>query len=107
MGRRGLVILIWGIIIWGVFGAGSSSRPWSIICKVEVSELGKCLPALMGQKPPMPTKACCIVVRKADLRCLCNYKKELGKFGISQANALALPNKCGMKKLPRECTTNR
>ncbi|KAL2476058.1 Bifunctional inhibitor/lipid-transfer protein/seed storage 2S albumin superfamily protein [Abeliophyllum distichum] len=71
------------------------------ICKVKVSELAECLPAIAGKSPSKPTKSCCAAIGKADLHCLCNYKSEFTKFG-DPTKAMALPKQCGLK-LPREC----
>lgn len=81
--------------------AGAAATP-TTICKVGVSELAVCIPAITGKSPPKPTESCCAVIRKADLRCLCNYRSQFTKFGINPDNALALPKKCGLK-LPRGC----
>ncbi|KAI5674739.1 hypothetical protein M9H77_15103 [Catharanthus roseus] len=76
----------------------------SIVCKVKVSELAECLPAIAGNSPPKPTKECCDVLKKADLHCLCRHKSDLSKFGANPAKALELPKKCGLKA-PQECQT--
>ncbi|KAH6775796.1 hypothetical protein C2S52_013357 [Perilla frutescens var. hirtella] len=75
----------------------------STICNITVSGLAQCLPAITGKSPPRPTKSCCAVMKKANLRCLCNYKSQFTNFGIDPNNAMALPKKCG-RKLPLECT---
>ncbi|MCD7466736.1 hypothetical protein HAX54_003741 [Datura stramonium] len=72
------------------------------ICRVTINELAQCLPAVMGKKPPNPTPACCAALRKADLRCMCNQKSELGKFGISSAAAMKLPKECRIN-VPAGC----
>lgn len=85
----------------------ASSQPTglnSIVCKVKVSELAECLPAIAGNSPPKPTKECCDVLKKADLHCLCKHKSDLSKFGANPAKALELPKKCGLKA-PQECQT--
>lgn len=72
------------------------------ICNVGVSELAECLPAITGSPPSWPTKSCCKVMHKVNLPCLCKYKDQFLKLGISPSNAMALPNKCDLK-LPVEC----
>ncbi|XP_060188528.1 putative lipid-transfer protein DIR1 [Lycium barbarum] len=79
-------------------GAGTPKT----ICRVTINQLAQCLPAVMGQKPPPPTPACCAVLHKADLRCMCNQKSELGKFGISPKAAMKLPKQCSIN-VPRGC----
>ncbi|CAK9308697.1 unnamed protein product [Citrullus colocynthis] len=76
------------------------------LCKIDTTELGVCRPAVAppehGQPLPLPTDACCSVVRRADLKCLCSLKSALPSMGINPANALALPAKCGTSS-PPEC----
>ncbi|XP_031116885.1 putative lipid-transfer protein DIR1 [Ipomoea triloba] len=74
----------------------------SVICKVKVTELAECLPAISGAAPKDPTKACCDVLCKADLKCMCKLKPQLAKFGLSPEKAMKLPGKCGLK-VPRQC----
>ncbi|KAL1566983.1 putative lipid-transfer protein DIR1 [Salvia divinorum] len=83
-------------------GSASVTATPSTICSVSVSELAQCLPAITGKSPPRPTKECCGVMKKANLRCLCNYKAQFANFGIDPAKAMALPKKCG-RNLPRQC----
>lgn len=70
----------------------------STICNVDSTELAQCLPTISGKSPPPPTKGCCKVVRRVDMKCLCNYKSVLPSFGANPKLAMALPKKCGMKK---------
>ncbi|XP_016473974.1 putative lipid-transfer protein DIR1 [Nicotiana tabacum] len=72
------------------------------ICRVTINELAECLPAVMGQKPPPPTADCCAALRKADLRCMCNKKSELGQLGINPAAAMKLPKQCKIN-VPHGC----
>lgn len=79
-------------------GAGTPKT----ICRVTINDLVQCLPAVMGNKPPPPTPACCAVLRRADLQCMCSQKSELGKFGITSAAAMKLPKQCRIN-VPRGC----
>lgn len=72
------------------------------ICKIDTSELAKCLPAVSGKSPPPPTKACCTALLSADLPCLCGYKGALSGLGINATRAMALPKKCG-GSVPPNC----
>lgn len=86
-----------------VFIAGVRGDKPAVVCNVKVTDLAQCLPAISGQSPPPPTKGCCKVMHKVDLKCLCNYKKELIKYGVNPGAAMTLPKKCGLKS-PKECT---
>ncbi|KAA0048163.1 hypothetical protein IC582_001129 [Cucumis melo] len=78
----------------------------SPLCEIDTTDLEVCRPAVTppdhGKTLPLPTDACCSVVRRADLKCLCSLKYALPSFGINTANALALPSKCGVSP-PPEC----
>ncbi|KAI3408059.1 AAI domain-containing protein [Psidium guajava] len=71
------------------------------VCKIPTDQLALCLPAVTGDRPTPPTKQCCKVISKADMRCLCRYRSALQNFGIKPANAMALPKKCGLKAPPK------
>ncbi|KAK6132991.1 hypothetical protein DH2020_033282 [Rehmannia glutinosa] len=99
------LVLIWtlaAIVVAAVNGDDAAAATPTTICNVKVTELAECIPAITGKSPPGPTKKCCSVMRKTNLRCLCDYKSEFTKFGVDPKNAMALPKKCGLK-LPREC----
>lgn len=93
-----LVAVLFLIAVGGVLA--------SPLCKIDTTDLGVCRPAVTtpehGQPLPLPTEGCCAVVRRADLKCLCNLKSMLPAIGIDAANAMALPGKCGLS-IPPEC----
>ncbi|KAI3466449.1 hypothetical protein Pfo_023112, partial [Paulownia fortunei] len=105
MAKTGSTLLLMctlaAVVVVAMVNGDAAATP-STICNVKVSELAECIPAITGKSPPSPTKSCCSVMNKTSLRCLCNYKSEFSKFGVDPANAMALPQKCGLK-LPREC----
>lgn len=70
-----------------------------IFCKVPVSGLMACKPAVTAPNPAPPSSNCCSVLSHADLNCLCSYKNSniLPSLGIDPNLALQLPQKC---KLP-------
>lgn len=73
-----------------------------VLCNIETTKLNACRAAITGKYPPPPTKKCCVIVRQANLPCLCSYKSLLPAAGIDPKNALALPGKCGLR-IPRGC----
>ncbi|CAI9753429.1 unnamed protein product [Fraxinus pennsylvanica] len=93
--------VIFLVLVALMFIATVNGDTTSTICKVKVSEIAKCLPAITGKSPSKPTKSCCAATRKADLHCLYNYMSEFAKFG-DPAKAMALPKQCDLKP-PREC----
>ncbi|KAG6607773.1 putative lipid-transfer protein DIR1, partial [Cucurbita argyrosperma subsp. sororia] len=89
-------------LLFSLFLVGTIATP---LCRVDTKELKMCQPAVApphGQPLQPPTKGCCSVVRRADLKCLCSLKSVLPTIGINTANALALPSKCGIHT-PPEC----
>lgn len=97
-----LVPLFLRLLLLAMLLAGTSTNP---LCKIDTKELGVCQPAVApwhGKPLQPPTKGCCSVLRRADLKCLCNFKSILPSIGINITNALALPSKCDIKT-PPEC----
>lgn len=72
------------------------------LCNIDSNELGNCLPAVSAEPPVPPDDKCCSLIRRANLRCLCNYKIVLSLLGIDPKQAIELPSKCGLV-VPREC----
>ncbi|KAM7504245.1 hypothetical protein LguiB_003149 [Lonicera macranthoides] len=97
------VVVVVTVVVFIAGVRGESGDKPTTVCNVKVSDLAQCLPAISGQSPPPPTKGCCKVMHKVDLKCLCNYKKELIKYGVNPGAAMTLPKKCGLKS-PKECT---
>ncbi|GAA0139615.1 hypothetical protein LIER_01126 [Lithospermum erythrorhizon] len=108
MGKLGseLLVLQLAMVMLLVIASqvNSQSTPKSI-CGVKISELALCIPAISGESPPRPTKGCCNVIKKADLRCLCSFKSQLVNYGVKPENAMALPKKCYItkSKIPKAC----
>ncbi|KAF7124545.1 hypothetical protein RHSIM_Rhsim12G0036500 [Rhododendron simsii] len=73
------------------------------ICKVTVDGLMSCRSAVTPPKPTPPSAACCKVIKKADLKCLCSYKNSslLPSLGIDPKLALQLPSKCKISNAPK------
>ncbi|KAE8022780.1 hypothetical protein FH972_008554 [Carpinus fangiana] len=69
------------------------------ICKVSISGLMACKPAVTPPNPAQPSASCCSALSNADLRCLCSYRNSnfLPSLGIDPNLAMQLPEKC---KLP-------
>ncbi|KAL8205702.1 hypothetical protein R6Q57_009253 [Mikania cordata] len=99
VGIRGHVFLRCLLTITLVVSVSSTIAPASstLVCNVQMSDLLECLPAITGAHPPAPTRSCCKVMRRVNLRCLCSYKPQLAKFGANPAAAMAIPKKCGIK----------
>ncbi|TYI85325.1 hypothetical protein E1A91_D05G432700v1 [Gossypium mustelinum] len=74
------------------------------ICNIPSSRLNLCWPAVTGRYPPPPTKQCCLLIKHADLNCLCNFKDALPAFNINPSRAFALPKKCKYNlHIPPKC----
>ncbi|MFQ6670121.1 hypothetical protein Gotur_035149 [Gossypium turneri] len=74
------------------------------ICNIPSSRLNLCRPAVTGRYPPPPTKQCCLLIKHADLNCLCNFKDVLPAFNINPSRAFALPKKCKYNlHIPPKC----
>ncbi|KAH7832845.1 hypothetical protein Vadar_000562 [Vaccinium darrowii] len=73
------------------------------ICKATVEELMSCRAAVTPPNPAPPTSACCSVLKKADLKCLCSYKNStlLPSLGIDPKLAFQLPSKCKIPNAPK------
>ncbi|MBN8147947.1 hypothetical protein J0J24_24745, partial [Vibrio vulnificus] len=46
------------------------------ICKIPVSGLMACRPAVTSPNPTPPTTTCCSALSHADIPCLCSYKNS-------------------------------
>ncbi|KAL1295510.1 hypothetical protein HN51_056389 [Arachis hypogaea] len=66
------------------------------MCNVSIGDLMPCKPAVTPPNPLPPTKECCSVLSKADLKCLCTFKDSplLPSLGIDPKLAMQLPQKC-------------
>nr|WOE53369.1 non-specific lipid-transfer protein type D [Citrullus colocynthis] len=63
------------------------------VCNTNQAEMTECKSALIGS----PTKQCCVNLSKTDIKCLCQYKYMLPVLQIDEAQAMAVPGKCGIK----------
>ncbi|KAF8388512.1 hypothetical protein HHK36_027186 [Tetracentron sinense] len=74
------------------------------VCNITVAGLMACKPAVSPPNPVPPTAVCCSALSKADLHCLCSYKKSnvLPSLGIDPNLAMQLPAKCNLPK-PNNC----
>ncbi|XP_019183082.1 PREDICTED: putative lipid-transfer protein DIR1 [Ipomoea nil] len=102
MANKSLFMVLSVVVVAVMIGVANAQTATSVICKVKVTELAECLPAISGAAPKDPTKACCTVLCNADLKCMCKLKPQLAKFGLSPEKAMKLPGKCGLK-VPRQC----
>lgn len=97
------IILVLSVLVAAAVMIGvANAQTTNVICNVKVTELAECLPAISGASPKDPTKACCAVLHKADLKCMCKLKPQLGKLGLSPEKAMKLPGKCGLT-VPKGC----
>lgn len=69
------------------------------LCNIETNDLQRCRPAVTGNNPPPPVNGCCVVLRAANLPCLCKFKSSLTAYGIDPAKAKALLPKCGIRNV--------
>ena len=74
------------------------------ICNVSANDLLTCKPAVTKPNPAPPTQACCSVLARTDLGCLCKYKNSnlLPSLGIDPNLAVQLPAKCHLPR-PANC----
>ncbi|AET00633.1 putative bifunctional inhibitor/plant lipid transfer protein/seed storage helical [Medicago truncatula] len=73
------------------------------ICNIDPNDLKQsCSKFVTGRNPPRADEACCGVLRRANLPCLCGYKSALTYYGINAKKALALPGQCGLQT-PSNC----
>ncbi|KAK1567893.1 hypothetical protein Q3G72_017862 [Acer saccharum] len=75
------------------------------LCNMNEDDLSTCKPAVTKPNPvDPPPPACCEVLKKADLSCLCSYKESpmLPALGIDPDLAMGLPPKCNLP-LPQSC----
>ncbi|CAE6242019.1 unnamed protein product [Arabidopsis arenosa] len=73
------------------------------ICNMDTNDMQKCRPAITGNDPPPPVNECCVVVRGANLECLCRFKFYLPILRIDPSKVVALVAKCGVTTVPRSC----
>ncbi|KQK01763.1 putative lipid-transfer protein DIR1 [Brachypodium distachyon] len=77
------------------------------VCDMDNDDFMACQPAAAATTsptPPDPSAACCATLGKADLKCLCSYKKSpwLSLYNIDPKRAMELPAKCGLSP-PADC----
>ncbi|KAL0906663.1 hypothetical protein M5K25_025176 [Dendrobium thyrsiflorum] len=91
------------ILLLAVFSLATAASSLSI-CNMSTDDLAECRPAVSGPSPSEPSAACCSVLEKADLPCLCSYRSSplLPSFGIDPNLALQLPRKCSLSP-PTDC----
>lgn len=91
-----VALVLIGMVSQGVVFQVSNAQS---ICKVSISGLMSCKPAVTAPNPSPPSANCCSVLSHADLQCLCSYKNSnlLPSLGIDPNLAMQLPQKC---KLP-------
>ncbi|BBN08024.1 protein MpLTP-like68 [Marchantia polymorpha subsp. ruderalis] len=93
---RALVValILMGILAFSHVSEAASKKNCG---KDPLGALKPCLKAVIGSKPPAPDAACCKVVKKANLDCLCDAftsAKPPPGFKPNISAALALPKKC-------------
>ncbi|XP_054799903.1 putative lipid-transfer protein DIR1 isoform X1 [Prosopis cineraria] len=96
-----LVQCVVAVAVFVVIGLLGRIAEGVVLCNTDTTKLSLCRPAVTGQHPPPPAKACCAVCRHADLACLCKYKSVLPALGIDPNKAIALPTKCGLTTPPQ------
>ncbi|KAL2631334.1 hypothetical protein R1flu_016020 [Riccia fluitans] len=70
--------------------------------------LNPCIKSDVGSKPSQPDAACCKVLKKADLTCVCNTLKSLklpGNTKVKLKAAATMPEKCG-RNIPKNFKCN-
>ncbi|KAH7521430.1 hypothetical protein FEM48_Zijuj07G0032300 [Ziziphus jujuba var. spinosa] len=90
-----VALLLIAMASHGVFQVSNAQT----ICKVSVSGLMTCKPAVTAPNPSPPSANCCSALSHADFQCLCSYRNSnlLPSLGIDPNLAMKLPQKC---KLP-------
>ncbi|XP_030441373.1 putative lipid-transfer protein DIR1 [Syzygium oleosum] len=104
MGRSSGKSLVLGLALVLLVAMAGGAKA-TTVCNIPTDKLASCLPAVTGDHPTPPTEQCCKAISKADMQCLCRYRSVLPNFGINPANAMALPEKCGLKAPPK-CPNN-
>jgi Probable lipid transfer len=77
------------------------------ICKMSSDGLNACKPAIQNDDPvDEPSRGCCVALKKADFKCLCQYKDSylLKAMDINSTRAFALPQMCGIMNAPYQCS---
>lgn len=77
-------------------------------CRTSDTELNLCRPAVRKWQPTMPSRACCAVAWKADLKCLCGKMRWASWFmsDFDLNRALKVPGMCGTR-LPYGCWSRK
>ncbi|VVB07903.1 unnamed protein product [Arabis nemorensis] len=73
------------------------------VCNTDTNSLEKCRPAVTGNNPPPPGNECCLVLRAANLECICRLKSYLPVLAIDPSKVQALLSKCGSTTIPPAC----
>ncbi|CAM0879465.1 unnamed protein product [Alopecurus aequalis] len=89
-----------------VLAFAATPRPAHAVCNISQDDFMACQSAATATSghTPGPSNACCMSMRKADLKCLCSYKNSpwLSLYSIDAERAMELPGKCGLTK-PSDC----
>ncbi|CAF2137632.1 unnamed protein product [Brassica rapa subsp. trilocularis] len=109
MGKNNTNILTQSTVLAMVLTAAIMVKEVSslTICKIDINDMQKCRPAVIGINPPPPVNECCVVVRSANLECFCGFKFYLPILGIDPSKVAALVAKCGVTTIPPSCQVSK